>query len=128
LVTFSTSEGSFAFNSEKLNILLNYYPGVGHLIPGLTISDGQIVAFSRGTITGPGGSAPANFLLFVNLLRDLDNDGTDDVTPFGNVAWALYSPEVIPYPNAVPEPSSMAIAALFVGGGALRKWRNKRRA
>jgi len=128
LVTFSTSEGSFAYNSEKLNILPNYDLGFGHFIPGLTISDGQIVAYSRGTITGPGGSAPANFMLFVNLMLDLDFDGTDDVGPFGNAAWALYSPEVIPYSNAVPEPSSMAIAALFVGGGALRKWRHKRRA
>lgn len=127
LVTFTTGEGSFAYNSEKVNILPNYDPSVGHFLPGLTISDGQIVAFSRGTITGPGGSAPANFMLFVNLLLDTDFDGTDDLGQFGNAAWALYSPEVIPYPNnAVPEPSSMAIAALFVGGGALRKWRNKR--
>ena len=119
LVTFTTSEGSFRYNSEKINVLPNYFPGFGHVIPGLTISDGQTVAYSRGTITGPGGSAPANFMLFVNTFQG----------QFGNAAWALYSPEVIPYPNnAVPEPSSMAIAALFVGGGALRKWRHKRHA
>jgi hypothetical protein len=120
LVTFTTGEGSFAYNSEKVNILPNYDPSVGHFLPGLTISDGQIVAYSRGTITGPGGSAPANFMLFVNLFLDSDGDGTDDLTPFGNVAWALYSPEVIPYPNAVPEPTSMAIFGLGALGFAYR--------
>jgi hypothetical protein len=126
LVTFTTSEGSFAYNSEKVNILPNYHPSVGHIIPGLTISDAHIVAFSRGTITGPGGSAPANFMLFVNLMRDLDFDGTDDVGPFGNAAWALYSPEVIPYTNAVPELSSMAIFGLGALGFAYRNRRKQK--
>jgi hypothetical protein len=118
LVTFTTSAGSFSYSSEKVNILPNYDPSAGYLIPGLTISDGDVVAYSRGTINGPGGSAPANFMLFV----DLDSGG------FGNSAWALYSPEIIPYANAVPEPGSMAIATLFLGGGALRQWRKRQRA
>lgn len=110
MVSFTTPAGGFTFDSAQLNILPN-------AIPGLSISDAEIVAFSRGTINGPDGSAPADFMLFVNM--------SDGLPPFGNVAWALYSPEVIPYP--VPEPTSAMIAISLFGVGAVRTWRKRRR-
>ena len=57
MVSFTTSAGAFTFDSAQLNILPN-------AIPGLAISDAEVVAFSRGTINGPDGSAPADFMPF----------------------------------------------------------------
>ncbi len=110
LVTFTTVEGAFAFDSQNLGLFLA--SDVAQYIPNYPISDAPLVAFSTGTLHGTGGSSPADFMFFVNLSGD---------KAFGDVAWALYAPTVLPsLPSAVPEPTSMAIFGLGALGFAYR--------
>lgn len=118
LVTFTSSAGAFSFDSVNLGLFRT--ADMAGLIPNHPISDAPMVAFSTGILNGPGGSSPADFMFFVDL-----SDGT---TPFGDVAWALYAPTVLPtLPSPVPEPTSMAIFGLGALGIAYRT-RCKRKA
>ena len=111
LVTFTSSEGAFSFDSVNLGLFSTQ--DMAGLIPNHPISDGPLVAFSTGILNGPGGSSPADFMFFVNL--------NNTTTPFGNVAWALYAPTVLPaLPSAVPEPASLAIFGFGALGIAYR--------
>lgn len=111
LVTFTSSEGAFSFDSVNLGLFSTQ--DMAGLIPNHPISDGPLVAFSTGILNGPGRSSPADFMFFVNL--------NNDTTPFGNVAWALYAPTVLPaLPSAVPEPASLAIFGFGALGIAYR--------
>lgn len=111
LVTFTSAEGAFSFDSVNLGLFQT--AGMAGLIPNHPISDAPLVAFSTGILNGPGGSSPADFMFFMDL-----SDGT---TPFGDIAWALYAPTVLPtLPSPVPEPTSMAIFGLGAVGMAYR--------
>jgi len=119
LVTFTSSEGAFSFDSVNLGLFQT--ADMAGLIPNHPISNAPLVAFSTGILNGPGGSSPADFMFFM----DLYNATT---TPFGDVAWALYAPTVLPtLPSPVPEPTSMAIFGFGALGIAYRT-RRKRKA
>ncbi len=100
LVTFTTSEGSFAYDSEFVNL------GPTSILPDPTVSDAALMCYTQGTIHGPGGSSAANLVLFVNF------DGS-----FGNAAWEMFSPSVIP--PIVPEPSTFLLAGMGLGATLL---------
>jgi hypothetical protein len=100
LVTFTTSEGSFAYDSEFVNL------GPTSILPDPTVSDAALMFYTQGTIHGPGGSSAANLVLFVNF------DGS-----FGNAAWEMFSPSVIP--PIVPEPSTFLLAGMGLGATML---------
>ena len=118
LVTFTSSEGAFSFDSVNLGLFQT--AGMAGLIPNHPISDAPLVAFSTGILNGPGGSSPADFMFFMDLYNA--------TTLFGDVAWALYAPTVLPtLPSPVPEPTSMAIFGLGALGIAYRT-RRKRKA
>lgn len=118
LVTFTSSEGAFSFDSVNLGLFQT--AGMAGLIPNHPISNAPLVAFSTGILNGPGGSSPADFMFFVDLFNA--------TTLFGDVAWALYAPTVLPtLPSPVPEPTSMAIFGLGALGIAYRT-RRKRKA
>jgi len=119
LVTFTSSEGAFSFDSVNLGLFQT--ADMAGLIPNHPISNAPLVAFSTGILNGPGGSSPADFMFFVDLFNAT-------TTPFGDVAWALYAPTVLPpLPSAVPEPTSMAIFGFGALGIAYRT-RRKRKA
>jgi hypothetical protein len=110
LVTFTSSEGAFSFDSVNLGLFQT--ANMAGLIPNHPISDGPLVAFSTGILNGPGGSSPADFMFFINAFSN-----PTATTLFGDVAWALYAPTVLPTPpSAVPEPTSLAIFGFGVFG------------
>ena len=118
LVTFTSSAGAFSFDSVNLGLFPT--PVMAGLIPNHPISDAPLVAFSTGILNGPGGSSPADFMFFVDL--------NNTTTLFGDVAWALYAPTILPtLPSAVPEPTSLAIFGFGALGIAYRT-RRKRKA
>jgi hypothetical protein len=56
-----------------------------------------------------------------------DSDATFSTRSFGNVAWAIFAPAVMPVlPTQVPEPTSMAIFGLAAVGLAYRNRRQLR--
>jgi hypothetical protein len=118
LVTFTTVEGNFTFDSVNLGLFLASQ--VAPLIPGFPISDAPLIAFSTGILHGPGGTSPADFMFFVNGFTPAPN-----APLFGDVAWALYAPTVLPtLPlTTVPEPSTWTIFGLGVLALAYRRRR-----
>lgn len=125
LVVFTTSEGTFSYDSKYLglspyqdNVSGQYY--LDPSIPAYNISDSDLLAYSTGTINGPGGSRPADLLIFVNLIDYFFSGDNSDLS-FGSVSWAIYAPAVLPVlPAQVPEPTSMAIFGLGAVGMAYR--------
>lgn len=107
LVTFTTTAGSFSYDSELVNMT------TPSILPDPNVTNASTVIYTQGTIHGPGGSSPANFALFV------DFNGS-----FGSAAWAMYSPSVIPL--VVPEPSTFVLAGLGLGATLLVRRRSTR--
>ena len=117
LVTFTSSEGAFSFDSVNLGLFQT--ADMAGLIPNHPISNAPLVAFSTGILNGSGGSSPADFMFFVDLFNA--------TTPFGDVAWALYAPTILPtLPSAVPEPTSLAIFGFGALGIAYRTRRKRK--
>ncbi|MFM8251602.1 MAG: PEP-CTERM sorting domain-containing protein [Planctomycetota bacterium] len=116
LVTFTTLQGNFAYDSTNLGLFM--VSDVAAYIPGFPISDAPLIAFSTGTLHGPGGDSPADLMFFVN--------GFSSQVPFGDVAWALYAPTVLPtLPfSTVPEPSTWTIFGI---GALALVYRRRRR-
>lgn len=112
LVTFTTSAGSFSFDSTVCDT------ADLSVLPDPTITDGNGIVFARGVLNGPGGSSsPADFAFFPHPV-------TQGV--FANTGWALYAPAVIP-PSPIPEPSTGVLAGLSLATFALvRRYRAPR--
>lgn len=123
MVVFTTSEGTFSYDSKYLaispyNAFGQYYLDPSN--PAYNISDSDYLAYSTGTINGPGGSRPADLLIFVNFIDYFFSGDNSDLN-FGSVSWAIYAPAVLPVlPAQVPEPTSMAIFGLGAVGMAYR--------
>jgi hypothetical protein len=111
LLTFTTSAGSFSYDSTVANITDS------SVLPDPSITDGTGVIFARGVLYGPGGSSsPADAAFFLS-----DTEGV-----FASAAWALYAPAVIP-PSPIPEPSTGVLAGLSLATFALvRRYRAPR--
>lgn len=120
LAIFTTAEGTFSFDSQYLGLYPYYNKNENVYFfdpsnPAYSISDSELVAYATGTINGPGGSRSADLMIFANLF------GGATQLDFGNVAWAIYAPAVLPVlPAQVPEPTSMAIFGLGALGIAFR--------
>ena len=112
LVTFTTSAGSFSFDSTVCNT------ADISVLPDPTITDSLGVVFARGVLNGPGGSSsPADFGFFPHPVTQGE---------FANTGWALYAPGVIPQ-TPIPEPSTGVLAGLSLATFALvRRYRAPR--
>jgi hypothetical protein len=123
MVTFTTSEGNFSYDSKYLGLAAYYDKNSSTYLlppsnPAYNISDSSLIAWSTGTINGPGGSRSADLMIFA------DSDAFFTTLSFGNVAWAIFAPAVMPVlPTQVPEPTSMAIFGLAAVGLAYRNRR-----
>ena len=112
LLTFTTSAGSFSYDSTVANITDS------SVLPDPTITDSNGIVFARGVLNGPGGSSsPADFAFFPHPVTQGE---------FANTGWALYAPRVIPQ-TPIPEPSTGVLAGLSLATFALvRRYRAPR--